>query len=181
MYTCNNGALDQLPRHEGAFTLTVSNPKIAAHGWPVTACQQHLWVGGQTCSYCPADTIGQENCPPGDKTALFAPNGLAVSVPGGQLYYLDPSWYVGYTQAHSALIPGGSVVGGFAAFEGRGFVNINEGALGWVACYPTASGGGGGKWTLYSRNTTNPDIREGCFAVNLAIAAADSPAAWQYT
>ncbi|PKS11116.1 hypothetical protein jhhlp_002877 [Lomentospora prolificans] len=181
MYTCSGGALAQLPRLEGAFTLTVSNPKIEADGWPVTACSQHLWIGGETCSYCPAETVGEENCPPGNVTALYAPSGLATMVPGGQQYYLDPYWFVGYTQAHSASIPSGSTVGGFAAFENGGFVNLNEGALGWVACYPTASGGGDGRWTLSARNETNANVGQGCFAVNLKVTPAEAPAAWQYT
>lgn len=181
MYTCSDGALSQLARHEGAFTLTVSNPAIEADGWPVTACGQHLWVGGETCSYCPTEVVGEENCPPGNVTALYAPSGLATVVPGGQQYYLDPEWFVGYTQAHSAYVPPGSTVGGFVAFEDGGFVNVNEGALGWATCYPTASGGGGGKWTLWSRNASSAALGEGCFAVNLKVTPAEGGAAWQYS
>jgi len=183
MYTCTNGALAQLPRQDGAFTLTASNPTSPVNGWPISACGQHLWVGGPTCSYCP--DVVKPNCPKGDITALYAGSGMDVEVPGGQQYYLDAYWNVGYTQAHSAYVPPGATIGGFAAYQNGGFVNINTGALGWVACPSTASGGGGndGRWNLVAKNSSNAANLNGCTAINLKVnpVPAGTYGAWQYT
>ncbi|CAI4212833.1 unnamed protein product [Parascedosporium putredinis] len=123
MYTCTDGALSQLARHEGAFTLTVSNPAIEADGWPVTACGQHL--------------------------------GLATVVPGGQQYYLDPEWFVGYTQAHSAYVPPAAPSAGSSPSRTAVDALVEERVV-----------GGAG---------------EGCFAVNLKVTPAEGGAAWQYS
>jgi Carbohydrate binding len=184
MYSCQNNALQQLPRYDGAFSLTVSNPTIAVNGAPISACGQHWWIGGSTCSYCPS-VVPANQCPPGTTTAMFANSGMDVEVPGGQQWYLDPSWNVGYTQAHSAFIPPGSIVGGFAAYQTGGLINLNPSALGWVACPPTAAGGGGnnGKWNLIAKNSTNAANLGGCYAVNLKVnpLPTGTVAAWQYT
>ena len=174
--------LDQLPRLEGSFSLTVSNPAIQVDGWPVTACGQHWWVGGDSCTYCP-EVVPRDSCPPGDDMLIYSSSAMAVMVPGGQQYYLDPFWVPGYTQAHSAFVPPGSTIGGFAAFSGGGFVNLNPTALGWVACFPTASGGGGndGRWTLNAKNSTNADRLNNCYDVNLKVHPAGGLGAWQYT
>lgn len=187
MYTCNaQHTLELLPAVNGPFTMTVSNPTLAAvDGQPVSACGQHWWIGGATCSYCPVPTVPASECPPGNTTVVFASSAMAVLVPGGQQYYLDPFWNVGYTQAHSAFIPPGSIVGGFAAYQGGGFVNLNGGGWGWVACPPTASGGGGndGRWNLVARNETNAAILNACTAVNLKVNSLPQGTlgAWQYT
>jgi hypothetical protein len=105
-------------------------------------------------------------------------------VPGGQQVYLDPFWNVGYTQAHSAFIPPGSTTTGFAAYHGGGFVNLNGNGAGWVACPPTAAGGGGQNgWNLVAKNATNAGLLGNCFGVNLKVneLPANTFAAWQYT
>jgi len=188
MYACSNNALVQLPTVPSGtpFTLTASNPTIAVDGKPVTAGGLHLTIGGTTASFCPTQ-VGT-SCPPGNITAFLASGGtfaMDVEVPGGQQGYLDPFWNLGYTQAHSASIPPGSLTTGFAAYEGGGFVNLNGNGWGWVACPPTAAGGGGGSdaWNLVAKNETNAANLGGCYGVNLKVN--DLPqgtiGAWQYT
>lgn len=104
-------------------------------------------------------------------------------VPGGQVVYLDPDWNVGYSQAHSAYIPPGSILTGLAAYEGGGFVNLNGNGYGWVACPPAASGGGGSSWNLVAKNASNAGSLAKCYGVNLKVhdLAEGTIGAWQYT
>ena len=185
MYKCENNVLTLLPAHtETPFTLTVSNPTLPIDGKPVTASGQHLSLAGNTSTYCP-DVVGAA-CPPGNITAFFAGNGglsMDTMVPGGQQAYLGPDWNMHYTQAHSTYIPPGSLVQGFGAYEGGGFVNLNGNGWGWVACPPQASGGGGTAWNLVGRNETNAASLTACTPVNLKINPLPSGTvgAWQYT
>ena len=79
----------------------------------LNAAGQKFYLGGTTTSYCPSETV--QTCPPGDQT-IIAPGGnaLDVEVPGGQQIYVDPTGAVSFTQAHSAAMPQGSIVGEFA-------------------------------------------------------------------
>jgi hypothetical protein len=110
---------------------------------------------------------------------------MDVYVPGGQQVYLNPFWNIGYTAPHSAFIPPGSLVTGFGAYKGGGFVNLNGNGWGWVACPPTAAGGGGndGRWNLVAKNTTNAKNLGNCYAVNLKIKELpqNTFGAWEYT
>ncbi len=152
-------------------------------GRPMTACNLAWNIGGRTCSYCPVPAVDPALCPAGGVTALSAAtNAMDVAVPGGQRFFLTEHWTVGYTQAHSALVPNGSTTAGFRAFEGGGFFNLLDGAWGWAAC------GGGGKGeeaqrTLHVRNSTNGEELRGCVGLNLRIEGfeADEEAAWQYS
>jgi len=184
MYTCSNNALALLPAvSQGTpFTLTASNPQVPAiDGVAVTACNQHWSIGGTTCTYCPEQA--QPNCPPGNYTAMTAQGAMDAEVPGGQIFYLDAYWNVGYTQAHSASIPPGSTTGGITAYHTGCLVNLNSGGRGWVACPPGASGGGGTAWNLVAKNQSNAAILTGCSAVNLKVTELPQGtfAAWQYT
>lgn len=184
MYTCTNNVLELLPPVDTPFTLTVDNPSMPIHGRPVTAGGLHWMLNGETSSYCP-DQVGSA-CPPGNTTVIVASGGrasMSVMVPGGQQAYLDPYWNVKYTQAHSAYIPPGSITTGFGAYLGGGFVNLNEGSWGWVACPPRASGGGGPAWNLVAKNATNADIVKDCTPINLKVNPLPSGTvgAWQYT
>ena len=184
MYTCTGNALAQLPELPGGtpFTLTVSNPRLPIiDGKPINACGLHWQIGGKTCSYCP-DVVGSA-CPPGTYTAMMTPGAMDVEVPGGQQVYLGPFWNVAYTQAHSANIPPGSVVGSLKAYQQGGLINLNDDAQGWVACPPRASGGGGDIWNLVAKNGTNAEGLTSCTGINLAVheLASGTIAAWQYT
>ncbi|CAK7199456.1 hypothetical protein SEUCBS139899_002136 [Sporothrix eucalyptigena] len=191
MYTCTNNVLTQLtPLAAGTpFTLTVTNPaNTAVDGLSVDACNQRWNLGIETCSYCP--TTGVE-CPLGNSTVILAPDASAggsepamdVIVPGGQVVYLDPSGAVGYTQAHSASIPTGSTQGGLAAYSGGGFVNLNSGGYGWVACPSTSSAGGSGGYTLFAVDSANQATLASCTPINLKVNVQPSGTvgAWQYT
>ena len=186
MYTCNsNNILTLLPPVQGPFTLTVSNPSVPAiHDKPVTAQGLKWFLNGVTASYCPG-VVPPAECPPGNITSIVSQNGavsMNVKVPGGQLAYLGPDWQVGYTQAHSAYIPSGSLTTGFGAYEGGGFVNLNGNGGGWVACPPRASGPAGNIWNLYGRNATNAASLSYCTPINLKInPTAGGFGAWQYT
>ncbi|KAK0711707.1 carbohydrate binding-domain-containing protein [Lasiosphaeris hirsuta] len=190
-YACSpGGTLALLPAATAApFTLAVSNPSLPAlHGQPVSAAGGLRWaVGGPTASYCPASVVGPDACPPGNATAvLLAADGraaMAVVVPGGQEVYLAPDWSVGYTQAHSAGMPAGSVVGGFGAYVGGGFVNLNGDGWGWVACAPPPGAADDARWRLVGRNATSAAALAGCAPVNLKVVPFNSSSvgAWQYT
>lgn len=153
-------------------------------GRPMTACNLAWHIGGRTCSYCPVPAVDPALCPAGDATALSAAtNAMDVAVPGGQRFFLTERWTVGYTPAHSALVPNGSTTAGFRAFQDGGFFNLLDGAWGWAAC---GGGGGGGKeeqMTLHVRNSTNSEELRGCVGLNLRIEKfeADEEAAWQYS
>lgn len=181
MYSCSRRrTLELLPAVESPFSLTASNPQVPQiNNQPVSACGGKIWIGGSTCSYCP-DVVPRDQCPPGTSTVFYASSALAVKVPGGQQYYLDPFWKVGYTQAHSAYIPPGSTVGGFAAYKTGGFVNLNGGGWGWVACPPTDDNPG--RWSLVARNETNAAGLSACKAVNLKVTELPQGTfgAWQY-
>jgi len=185
MYTCSSNVLTLLPAVPGGspFSLTAWNPTLTAvHNKPVTACNLRLSIGGQTCSFCPSQ-VGTA-CPAGTTTVLAAPEAMDVEVPGGQAVYLDPFNAVGYTIAHSAQIPAGSTVGGLQAYQGGGYVNLNSGGWGWVACPPTASGGGGNNgWNLVAKNASNAANLGGCTAINLQVHQLPSGTigAWEYT
>ncbi|KAK5653174.1 hypothetical protein OQA88_9273 [Cercophora sp. LCS_1] len=187
MYTCANKVLTLLPAVSAgtAFQLIASNPTLPIHGQPITAGGLHWNIGGTTSSYCPTQ-VGSA-CPPGNITTMVATEGrvsMNVMVPGGQQAYLDPYWNMGYTQAHSAYIPPGSITTGFGAYEGGGFVNLNGNGWGWVACPPRASGGGGPQWNLVARNSTNAETLSSCTPINLKIEVVGSGSsfgAWQYT
>ncbi|KAL8371191.1 hypothetical protein RB595_001169 [Gaeumannomyces hyphopodioides] len=190
MYQCGgDSVLAQLPRLDpGArFALRAWNPAAGpgVHGRPVNACGRAWGVGGPTCSYCPVEVVGAA-CPAGNETSMAYPGGMNVVVPGGQAYYLDAGWGVGYTQAHSASVPPGATLGGLVAYQGGGFVNLNGPATNWVACPPTAGGGGGGGgntgWHLRSENATTAPNRGDCVGINLAVEIlGNEAAAWQYS
>ncbi|KAK4182504.1 carbohydrate binding-domain-containing protein [Podospora australis] len=183
MYTCANNILTLLEPVDTPFTLTVSNPTLSIHDKPITAGGLRLSLNGQTSSYCPS-VVG-DACPPGNTTSIVAGYGGAsmnTLVPGGQRIYLDPSWNVAYTQAHSAYIPSGSLTTGFAAYKDGGFVNLNGNGWGWVACPPRASGPAGPAWNLIARNETNAESLNYCTPINLKVNPFPSrAAAWQYT
>jgi len=187
MYTCSSSppsssTIVLLPTVSGPFSLVVDNPALPAlHGKPVTAGGLRWNLAGTTAAYCPVAQVGSDACPPGRTTSFVAGDGrvsMNVMVPGGQQVYLDAQqWTMGYTQAHSAYVPPGSLREGFGAYEGGGFVNLNGGGLGWVACQE----GSGGGWTLRGRNETNAAGLAGCTGVNLRVVKESGFGAWQYT
>lgn len=109
-----------------------------------------------------------------------------VRVPGGQLIYARTDGSIGYTQAHSASVPEGGMIGGdftYSKPEGAefGFLGTNAfGAKGFMAC-PTQDQG----YQVFASisNTTAPEgDLAACLGFNaLTVDANDlGNGAWQY-
>jgi hypothetical protein len=96
-------------------------------------------------------------------------------VPGGQRYYVDPAdGALGFTQAHSAQVPNGSLFNIEHLVHGA-FELV--GTDGWMAC-PT---NGSTYYKIYAK-IENLTFLPSCFGVNIMTNrwVGDGPAAWQY-
>lgn len=84
-----------------------------------------------------------------------------MEVPGGQRIYVDPSGRVAYTQAHSAYMPQGSLVGGWYNRTVVLSCGTPVGVIDFAARNRTvgAGGGGGGGGVLLCPDV--PDDMEG--------------------
>ncbi len=106
-------------------------------------------------------------------------------MPGGQQLFVTPHGEIGYTQAHSAYIPSGSVLCPFTYYKELnapvGVLSTQAfGARGFMAC-PT----GGDTWQVFANlnNATVPqrNVSE-CLGFDaLAIDSTQNYAAWEYT
>lgn len=206
LYTCCDGTDLQIrpTLRQGYITLRAGNPQDGGYaspsfpppssphpgdgknkssrgvvdGKPMTACGLAWHVGGTTCSYCPVPVVDPARCPAGNVTALSAAsNAMDVTVAGGQRFFLTARWTMGYTQAHSAMVPDGATTAGFRAFADGGFFNLLDGAWGWAAC------GTGTRRVLHVRNSTNGAELRGCVGLNLRVEdfEGDEQGAWQYS
>ena len=98
-----------------------------------------------------------------------------VLVPGGQVSYIETDGAFGFSQAHSAVIPAGALIG-FAGFEHGYFVYAA--APNWLACpSPTVSG-------VYQVFASLPGVTYNATCVGLNIVTEDVASgvfgAWQY-
>ncbi|KIW26623.1 uncharacterized protein PV07_06442 [Cladophialophora immunda] len=165
--------------------LTVTASRIASpiHLLPMNAAGYRFYLGGDTVSYCPAEVEEVGGCPPGNQTVLSL-CAMGAVVPGGQYLYVTPSGEVGYTQAHSSLMPEGSLQCPFTYSKAPG-ATIGRldlrafGASGLIAC-PTY----GGAWQVFAnlKNITAPRGNTSqCLGFDPL--ALDTPdiGAWQYT
>jgi len=158
------------------------------HFLQMNAAGLRFYLGGQTNTSC---AIAANECPPGNETVFTYPyNGLSIEVPGGQELYVTPQGQLGYTQAHSAYYPPGSVLDPLtytpvsdAAFEAYvGTTAFN--ATGFMAC-PTANQTSTASWQVYAAmaNATVPsgNIND-CLGFDAVALSYDGPlpAAWQY-
>lgn len=110
-----------------------------------------------------------------------------ATVPGGQVVYVEPSGALGFGQAHSAIIPDGSLLSNFTVVAGDslGLFRFND--RGWLAC-PTGRNGTALPYKIFAYLTAVPDAdvpaSQGTNCTGLDILAlnytASSPAAWQY-
>jgi len=106
-------------------------------------------------------------------------------VPGGQQLYITPQGEIGYTEAHSALIPAGSLSCPFTYFKAPGATfgylgSQGFGATGLMAC-PT----NGHLWQVFAnmRNATVPlgNVSQ-CLGFDaLALDFSENYGAWEYT
>lgn len=130
------------------FVVTSSRSTSPIHLLPVNARGGKFYIGaGPPSSYCPAETIGAANCPPGNETVFAGGDktlSLGVVVPGGEQVYVAADGALSYTQAHSAYIPDGSVTDQFSITPGTngnilGTLNFETG---FVACPVGGTGTG---------------------------------------
>lgn len=148
----------------GYFGVISSRSASPIHLQPLTARGGKFYLGaGPPSSYCPAETIGAANCPPGNTTVFAGGDktlSLGVVVPGGQQVYVAADGALSYTTAHSAYIPAGSIVDQFsktAPSNGNSFGYLNF-ETGFVAC---PVGGAGAGYQVYGQ-TQNFEASSDC-------------------
>ncbi|KAL1793840.1 hypothetical protein ACET3X_007261 [Alternaria dauci] len=162
----------------GYFGVISSRSASPIHLLPLTARGTKFYLGGgPPSSYCPAETIGAENCPPGNTTVLAGGDvtlGLGVVVPGGQQVYVAPDGALSYTVAHSAYIPEGSHVDGFsrtAPANGNAFGYLNF-DTGFVAC-PAANATDG--YQVFGQVAEGATFGEECLGFSALTVAVEQP------
>nr|OQO24597.1 hypothetical protein B0A51_09008 [Rachicladosporium sp. CCFEE 5018] len=160
------------------FTLMSIRSASPIHYGQITASGQRLYINRNTASYCPAQ-VG-DACPAGNITTFAGGSdslSMGVIVPGGQQVYIDPvCGAVGYTQAHSAAMPQGAIVGGWNVSLGDPYGSLSRDG-GQVAC-PAADGEGG--YQVFGQ-VEGLVLSEECLGFTAFAINATGPGAWQYT
>jgi hypothetical protein len=166
----------------GAISARSASP---IHFQTVSASGFSFWLGKDTASYCPLSPASA--CPPGTNT-VFARDtssqattlGLAVNVPGGQQVYVAKNGALGYTQAHSGLIPKGAVTTGFTKTETESYGYLSWGE-GFVAC-PTKGTRKEpqGPWKIYGQKK-GAKVGSNCLGFQMLTSNVTEVGAWQYT
>ncbi|KIW10198.1 hypothetical protein PV08_11159 [Exophiala spinifera] len=151
----------------------------------MNAAGLRFWLGIETLTYCPVEVDQVGGCPPGNET-VFSLCSMAVVVAGGQQIYVTRNGEIGYTEAHSAFRPAGSVLCPFRYQKNAqapfGRLTIDAfGSDGFMAC-PTEESG---IWQVFA-NMANATVPRGnvsqCLGVDaIAIDSSQLFAAWQYT
>ncbi|KAH8601932.1 hypothetical protein B0O99DRAFT_501190 [Bisporella sp. PMI_857] len=171
-----NSAFGLISTHSG-------NPNV--HLRSIVANGQRFWIGKETATYCPV--IENLDCSQlGNSTSVVAQplteSGLSLNVivPGGQQAYVTSDGQLGYTIAHSAAAPEGSVrvpflytpqssenTVGNLAFNGNGF----------NAC-PTETEG---VYQIYAVGAP-AFVRTDCIGINVATSSSGTiTPAWQFS
>ncbi|MCJ1390989.1 hypothetical protein MMC18_003850 [Xylographa bjoerkii] len=125
------------------FTIIAAHSASPIHLQPVNAVNQSFFIGVAPSSYCPKPSV--EHCPAGTTTTVAVNGGaafLAVEVPGGQQIYVQTNGALGFTAPHSASIPTGAYITGFALIPGTDgglgdFGFSNAAGQGFLACPTT--------------------------------------------
>ncbi|KAK9781466.1 hypothetical protein AB5N19_05893 [Seiridium cardinale] len=96
------------------YRLTVYAPGTEVDGVDIDASANGFYLGlSEPSTYCPVVPVGG-TCPAVQGTLVYdGMSAMAVEVPGGQAIYVAPNGQIKYTQAHSAYMPTGSLVGGW--------------------------------------------------------------------
>ncbi|CDM27433.1 hypothetical protein DTO013E5_4397 [Penicillium roqueforti] len=147
------------------------------HYLQLNAAGQKFYLGGSTATYCPTQVT---DCPPGNQTVL-APGGTALDtmVPGGQQVYIDPNGALSFTQAHSANIPQGSLLGPFHYSADEPWAHYSFGSTGFMAC-PAEDN----RWQVFAaiQNATVPNGNvDECLGFSaVALDYTGDVPAWQY-
>ncbi|KKY15556.1 putativebinding protein [Phaeomoniella chlamydospora] len=165
------------------FTVMALRSASPIHFLQMNAANTSFWLGGATRSYCPIDA---SQCPPGNVTVFDGPNALSIEVPGGQQIYVAPSGALGFTQAHTANMPAGSVISPitYTPQTGTAYNGVIStsafGATGFMACPTTTN-----NWQVYAA-ISNATVPTGNLADCLGFDAVTvdwtgaNPEAWQY-
>lgn len=160
------------------FSLLSLRSASPIHFQSVEARDARLYLGGSTGSYCPADSIGAENCPPGNVTSFGYGNGalsMGTEVPGGQQVYITTCGEVGYTIPHSAAIPEGAIVDGWTETTTNGLTYLNW-KNGLVAC-PT----NGTAYQVFAA-VDGKEFGSDCLGFDTVESERfDEPTAWEYS
>lgn len=102
--------------------------------------------------------------------------------------YIRKNGALGFTQAHSALIPEGAFVTGFTFTPGEQFGHFGvslPGSAGLLAC--PSGPNYTGPWQVFAnlKGLKDSDVTGGkiskCLGINAIAANTTSPGAWQYT
>ncbi|KAL8685469.1 MAG: hypothetical protein Q9218_007740 [Villophora microphyllina] len=173
----------------GAIAARSTSP---IHLQSINANGQAFWVGKNTTTYCPL--TNQTECPPGTETVFAVGSGgasLDIEVPGGQRIYVSSTGALGFTQAHSGLIPDGAALQTFNATMGPEngplghFTFEGLGATGFIAC-PVSKGKGPYQVFADVKGLKDGDVPSKCKEDCLGFDALTAPfgqeaSAWQYS
>ncbi|EON66075.1 hypothetical protein W97_05318 [Coniosporium apollinis CBS 100218] len=175
-YSCNNGVLSGLSFTDTSYTLRADNPTAPFDNAPIEACSRAFWIGRGTCAYCPS-VVGEYCATFPNDTRLIGSSGMSTSVPGGQMFYIDPTGALGYTGAHSAYYPPGSVFGVTAYKNGdQGEFKYTPGE-GWYACPTTADA----NVLQIFQKLPGITLASNCTGLNILVTEVGGTGAWQYT
>ncbi|KAF3929094.1 hypothetical protein ABW20_dc0106607 [Dactylellina cionopaga] len=122
----------------GAFGFIAIRSGSPVQYQALSATGREIWLGKKTTTYCPLSPASQ--CPKGKDTSFYinsASSGMNTVVPGGQQLYIGPDGALGYTQAHSASTPPGSIIAGFKILEDQGTFYLTHCEGGFYACPDT--------------------------------------------
>lgn len=171
------------------FTAGAWRPPTAGEafffGTAINASGGKFYINSNTSTYCPDEVPGLDcSAYSGSQTVFVIGNGtttmsLDVSVPGGQQVYIAPDGSLSYTQAHSALMPTGSIVTGFGRVRseasGAPVVLYNPG-LSWYLCPVTE---GEPRERTYQVFASSEGV-EGCLGAQVRTYTPLEGEVWQY-
>ncbi|TQS35089.1 hypothetical protein Golomagni_04501 [Golovinomyces magnicellulatus] len=163
-----------------AISTRSGDPNV--HLRALSASDQRIFIGKDTSTYCPLS-----NCSTYANFTVFSarPNdansnlGLFTATPGGQAAFVTDDGQLGYTQAHSASKPTGSVNMPFLYTPEKepysvGTLNFNSG--GWTACPVADSPGEYQIYALAARGFSRTD----CTSIGISTVSYDGEPAYQY-
>ncbi|MCJ1370193.1 hypothetical protein MMC20_001405 [Loxospora ochrophaea] len=124
-------------------------------------------------------------------TAVSSGCALSVEVPGGQQVYVQTNGALGFTEAHSGVVPAGAATGNFTetlpaeGFGDFGFTGFGSPG-GWLACPVSSAAAETGPWQVFAAiaGLSDADVPSGnvsqCIDFDALSSAASGAGAWQY-
>ncbi len=198
--TSTSSVTPPVPTATGAFNAWVlegfgSSSGNIQHKF-IDASNRHFFIGNSSATYCPLPATECPTLPAtGCEITCYDPYCfLNVEVPGGQQMYVEETGALGFTQAHSAAIPEGAVLGGFTTRGYFGFTgletvpNSNTAGSTLLACPVVANGTGPGLVYQVFANISglsDADVPDGNVAdcqgfVADILSTEQTPGAWEY-